>query len=153
MAGQLFNGIPVPLVSSAARTSSGNSGNLKNTATNIPIFNAAAIILDVTAQSGTSPTLDVSIETSVDGGTTWYTAFMYAQITTSTPQIRLDIRDTGIGFTEVGAVTTITSSVTTAINQNTVLTADNRVRWQIGGTSPSYTFAVWGIFAPLGTQF
>lgn len=151
MAGQGFNGIPVPLVASAARTSSGNSGTLKNTSTPFPIFASAALILDTTVVTGTTPLLDVSFETSVDGGTTWYTAWMYAQVTAASI-LRLDIRDQGIGFTEIGATSTITASGTSAIVENTVITLDMRVRWQIAGTSPSFTFAVWGIFQPLGSQ-
>lgn len=152
MAGMGFNGIPIPLVASAARTSTGNSGNLKNTSTYIPVFNAAAFILDVTTVTGTTPLLDVAIETSVDGGTTWYMAWAYAQVTAAST-LRLDVRDTGIGFTEIGATSTITLSGTTAIVENTVITQDVRILWTIAGTSPSFTFAVWGIFQPLGSQF
>lgn len=150
MAGMLFNGIPVPLVASAARTTSGNSGTLKNTSTPFPVCSAAAIILDVTASSGPT-TLDVQIDTSVDNGTTWYNAYEFTQVgAVSTATRRLDIRDTGIGITEVASEGSIALSVG-QLKTNTVLTQDVRIRWVIAGTS--YTFAVWGIFQPMGTTW
>ena len=150
MAGMLFNGIPVPLVASALKSATGNSGNLKNTATPFPVCAAAALILDVTASSAPT-TLDVAIETSVDGGTTWYAAYEFTQVgAVSTATRRMDIRDTGIGITEVGAEASIVE-VNNPIKTNTVLTQDIRVKWTISGTS--YTFAVWGIFQPMGTVF
>jgi hypothetical protein len=151
MAGQLFNGIPIPLVASAAVTTSSNSGNLKNTSLAFPICEAAAIILDVTALAGVSGvTLDVDIQTSPDNGTTWYTAFEFANVATSTAQRRLDIRDSGIGITEVGFEGDIKTAA--AIKNNTVLTQDIRIRWRPNGSGATTTFAVWGIFQPIGTK-
>jgi|SRR5581483_1934793 len=157
MASQLFNGTPVPLSASATVTTSSNGGTLKNGSGSFPVCEAAAIILDVTALATTgfnwgAVTLDVFIDTSVDNGTTWYAAYRFAQVTTSTKQQRLDIRDTGIGVSEVGA-TVADLKATTAINANTVLTQDIRIRWQLntGGGAATTTFAVWGIFEP-GTK-
>lgn len=150
MAGELFNGIPVPLVASVTKTSTLTGATLKNTSTPFPVCQAAAIILDVTAASGTSPTLDVAIETSPDNGTTWYAAYEFTQMT-STGTRRMDIRDIGIGITEVGSEVSI-AEVNNPIKANTVLTQDIRIKATIGGTNPSFTFAVWGIFQPLGSQ-
>lgn len=150
--GQLFNGLPVTLVTSAARTTSSNTGNLKNSTANFPVCEAAAIILDVTALSGSGNTLDVTIETSPDGGTTWYTGYEFAQISSSTGTRRLDLRDTGIGVTEVGNEADIATRA--AIKTNTVLSPDIRIAWyhKASVTTPSATFAVYGIFQPLGTR-
>lgn len=152
MAQNLY-GIPVQLVASAAVTADGNSGNLKNTSASIPPSVSAAFYLDVTAASGTSETLDVYIETSVDGGTTWFEAFHFAQVTTSTMTRRLNVRTDGLGPAEAGTEAQVDVTGSTAVAASTPLTPDVRVRWDLGGTDPGYTFAVWGIFMPLGGLF
>lgn len=149
MAGLCFNGLPMTFSASSAKTASGNTGNLKDSATPFPICQAFALILDVTASSSPT-TLDVGVETSIDGGTTWYAAYEFTQIgAVSTAKRRLDVRDTGIGITEVGADTSIVET-NNSIKNNTILTRDIRIYWTISGTS--YTFAIHGIFQPLGTQ-
>lgn len=71
--------------------------------------------LNATAVSGTAPTLDVVIEDSVDGGATWNTIGTFAQLGAAGREV-IDI---------------------TSPFGDTV-----RVRWTIGGTAPSFTFAV-----------
>ncbi len=155
MPSQVFTGVSVPLVASAARTTSSNTANLKDTTTPIPACDAATFILDVTAQTnnGTADNLQVLIDTSPDGGTTWYAAYAFAAVTGSTGQQRLDIRTDGVGLSEVGS-TTANLKATTAINANTVTTRDMRIRWVAGtaGNFSSATFAVWGIFEPVGRR-
>src|SRR5262249_62004949 len=58
---------PVLIVASAARTATGNSGALgfDFSGSNLEL------LIDVTAVSGTSPSLTPSVEWSMDGGTTW----------------------------------------------------------------------------------
>lgn len=70
--------------------------------------------LEVTARSGTSPTLDVIIQDSMDG-TNWYTVGTFAQKT-----------NTG----------------TEAINITTPVCNRLRVRATLAGTTPSFTFSV-----------
>jgi hypothetical protein len=98
-------------VASAAKTTTG-TGAAFNT------DNAFAVLasLNITAVSGTSPTLDVRLETTADGGATWYTVASFPQQTaaTGTPVARV--------FAPVGA--------------------QARFAWTIGGTTPSFTFAV-----------
>lgn len=108
------------VVASAARTVTGNSGALPN-------YGAASALraqLNVTAGSGTSPTLNVLIEDSVDDGVTWNTVGTFAQ-------------RVGVGR-EVVNVTVPFGDVL-------------RVSWTIGGTTPSFTFAVdWVATTPAG---
>lgn len=99
---------PVP---SAARTASGNSGTL----TGYGIAGTIRAQLNVTAASGTTPTLNAIIEDSVDGGTTWNTVGTFAQRTAAGREV---------------------------INITTPFTSNLRVSWTIGGTTPSFTFAV-----------
>lgn len=103
---------PRTVVSSAARTTSGNSGA-------VGVFDpgsTVSLLVDVTAVSGTSPTLDLSVEWSHDG-TTWAageTADTFGQITAAKTTVK--------AFTAKGP--------------------KYRIVWTIGGTTPSFTFAV-----------
>lgn len=103
-------GILEDLVESAARTANGDSGALIN-------FSSVTQIraqLDVTAASGTSPTLDVVVEDTLDG-TNWNAVATFTQRTGTGREV-IDI---------------------------TTLFADRlRIRWTVGGTSPSFTFSV-----------
>lgn len=100
------------VVASAARTTTGTSSAL-----DAPEGFDLVLSASVTAASGTTPTLDLSVEWSSDGGTTWYTA---------------DPVDT---FTQITAATA-------RVKRFTVKGTEYRVRWTVGGTTPSFTFAV-----------
>ena len=81
--------------------------------------NADSIILQavVTAQSGTTPTLDIKLQDSFDGGATW--------------------QDTGIAIPQI-----TTTLGTFAVRSTLPLGALVRAVCTIGGTTPSYTFAL-----------
>ena len=99
---------PVP---SGAVTASGTSAGA-------PDYGAANTLraqLNVTAVTGTTPTLDVVIEDSVDGGATWNT---------------------------VGTFTQKTAVAREVINITVPFGDSLRVRWTVGGTTPNFTFAV-----------
>lgn len=74
----LEDGIKETPHASAARTATGNTGALSGYAKGRRI----RAQLNVTASGGTTPTLDVTIEDSVDG-TTWNTIGTFAQLTTT----------------------------------------------------------------------
>lgn len=108
---------PVEVVASAARTADGNSGSLKlaSMARNLNL------LADVTAGSGIGRTLDLTVEWSHDGGTTWaqgQAADSFTQLTasTTTPDVK--------------------------VKQFTVKAPHFRVVWVIAGTTPSWTFSV-----------
>lgn len=99
---------PLP---SAARTTNGVSGNLAG-------YGATKTLraqLNVAAATGTSPTLNVLIEDSLDGGTTWNTIGTFAQKTSTGREV---------------------------INITNPFSPLLRISWTIGGTTPSFTFAV-----------
>lgn len=79
------------------------------------VVNVLRVQLAVTARSGTSPTLDVTIQDTVDDGTNWNTIGTFAQKT-----------NTG---TEV-------------INITAPFTNKIRARSVIAGTNPSFTYSV-----------
>lgn len=98
------------LAASAARTTSGNStaGGGWAPATLLRVQ------LDVTAASGTTPTLDVVIEDSLDGST----------------------------FNTIGTFTQKVATGREVINIVTPFADTLRARWTVGGTTPSFTFSV-----------
>lgn len=98
-------------VASAARVASGNSGNITQAAPNT----SAIFEVNVTAASGTTPTLDVVFQESYDNGTTWTDEYHWERIT-ATGQF---------------------SSPFLAIS-----TSHFRFVWTITGTTPSFTFSV-----------
>lgn len=100
-------------LSSTARTASGTSGALPVT----PMAGTLAVALNVTTVTGTTPTLDVRIEWSQDGGVT----FMGAQPA-----------DT---FTQVTAAAV-------AVKTFSVKGETYRIGYTIAGTTPSFTFGV-----------
>lgn len=98
------------LVPSAARTASGDSGKLNG-------WGSAKTIraqLEVTAASGTSPTLDVVIEDTLDG----------------------------VNWNDVGSFTQKTAAGRQVIDITVPFSETLRIRWTIGGTSPSFTFSL-----------
>lgn len=100
------------MLSSSARTSSGSSDVF-----NLPAGGKYNVYLNVTAASGTTPTLDCVLQDSPDG-TTWYTVASFAQKTTTGTEV---IRGVSCG--------------------NKV-----RISYTIDGTTPSFTFTVHGNF-------
>lgn len=97
------------LAASAARTTSGTS------ATAGSIGQTLSVWVSATAVSGTSPTLDLEVQWSADGGATWAPA---------------QPADTFTQMTAVGS----------AVKQFAVKAPLYRLVWTIGGTTPSFTF-------------
>lgn len=99
------------LVPSAARTTAGNSGALTAGWGAVSTIRAQ---VNVTAASGTTPSLTVLIEDTLDG-TTWNT---------------------------IGTFSAKTAVSREVINVTAPFTDTVRVSWTISGTTPSFTFTV-----------
>ena len=100
----------VTLLESAARTTTGASAA-------IPGFAAARLLvlqLEVTAASGTVPTLDVIVEDTVDG----------------------------TNYNTIATFTQKTGAAREVIRVTTAFTDNLRVSYEIGGVTPSFTFNV-----------
>lgn len=95
---------------SAARTASGDTGILDGYG---PV-STLRLQLNVTAASGTSPTLNVVVEDTLDG-TNWNQVGVFAQRVAAGREV---------------------------INITSPFSDRLRVRWTIGGTTPSFTFSV-----------
>jgi len=127
-------------LASAARVASG-TGDIGGAAVTLPACSRLYTVLNITAASGTTPTLDVWIQGSADG-LTWAdlpydTALINStaagDVTASTGRRNIN------GTTSAVAVGTFIAGYLT-----TVFPA-YRVEWVIGGTTPSFTFDVKAI--------
>lgn len=104
-------------LTSAARTANGQQEiNLSND------FNNMSVLVNVTAVSGTTPTLRFHLEDSLDG-TTWFPIQSSTADITAAGTFRL--------FFDLG-----TAGATAP---------RTRLRWVIAGTTPSFTFAATAI--------
>jgi hypothetical protein len=106
------------LVASAARTATGTGSAVCGFAK----FEKFAVELVVSAASGTTPTLDVTVQHSIDGGANWYTLTTFTQKTAAGSELKTE--------SEVEAATA------------EVYGDCFRAIWTIGGTTPSFTFYV-----------
>jgi hypothetical protein len=100
------------VVPSATKTATGNdTGQALGGA-----FNNIALYVNVTAASGTTPTLVVKLQDSPDG-TNWY---------------------------DITGATTASLTTTGAVAVRTTVACGHSIRavWTIGGTTPSFTFSV-----------
>lgn len=98
------------VAASAARTSSGSSAVTDG-------WGATATLRaqsDVTAVSGTVPTLDVVLEDTLDG----------------------------VNYNTIGTFAQKVAAGREVINITSTFTNRIRARWTIGGTSPSFTFSI-----------
>ena len=107
--GQMY-GSAVTLVSSGTRTTSGSSGSLP-----IESIHTLRLVSSVTAASGTTPSLTVTLEHSGDG-TTWVAHSSFA------------------AQTGTGSARKVFSGFDRYV----------RITWAITGTTPSFTFSVSG---------
>lgn len=103
------------LAAPTARTATGTGSSIDVRTQN----GLAAVMLSAAAGTGTTPTLDVTIQDSVDGSTGWTNI-------------------TGAAFTQV---TTADSAQKIGVNLD-ACRGFIRASWTIGGTTPSFNFAV-----------
>lgn len=109
--GRTASALDLPLVASAARTATGTGDTAE-----MGEKSCMRLKLDVTAASGTTPTLDVIVETSPDGADNWQTVATFAQKT----------------------------AVSSELNVFPGTDRFVRAKWTIAGTTPSFTFSLLG---------
>jgi hypothetical protein len=107
------------LQTSGAQTASGTS----TTTVDVSAYETGALLVNVSAASGTSPTLVPFLQVSPDNGTTWFGA-------------------SGAG-NPIGSVSNITGTSANYYNVPNYVGGLVRLGWTIGGTTPSFTFAAW----------
>lgn len=144
MPANLLKPIAKTLVASGLVSATGNSA-----AITLPLAESYMFILDCTAIN-TGTTMDVALQTSLDGGTSYYGVAKFAQITTVAIATRLAMQPV-LARGEAASSGNVGNSITemtagAAIIGNLPLTQDIRFRWIIVGTS--YTFSIKAIIVP-----
>ena len=133
------------LVPSAARTVSGTSGIIKlaeeRSSGDFWPAVAGVIMLDVTAASGTTPTLDLFIQEILPDGVSVNDWARFAQVTAAGQRVIRAI-PTGSGVEGVKQDAAMAAGNPKAGPIPTTL----QVKWVIGGTTPSFTFSVQADF-------
>jgi len=133
------------LVSSAAVTATGSSA-----AFSIGMADTYTFILNTTAVSGTTPTMDVVYQTSIDGGTTYVDIpWRHTQITaagTNYLTVRL-----GLGIGEVGAEGAAADTGGTLAKPTVVDVLHMKIKYTIAATTPSFTFSLTLFAMPTGS--
>lgn len=117
----------MPYVTGQNRTAKSSDATLQASTTQTASGNGSAyemadngtlrLTLAITAASGTTPSMTVSVDTSTDGSTGWTSVGTFAAQTTTTAGVR---------------------------KMFTGLDRFARVSWTISGTTPSFTFSVVG---------
>ena len=126
---------PVRLATVVAATASGNGSTFP-----APAFDRGiTFVVDVSAASGTLPTLDVKIQTSFDG-VTWFDVMAFFQITTGATKVIKSMTTAPPAQAELGTV--FSTSTLAADFGKSHFGPYWRARWLIGGTVPEYTFTV-----------
>lgn len=119
------------VVASAARTTTGNS-----TAFDVSQADCLRLFLNITAVSGTTPTLILEAQDTPDG-TNWFNVAAFTTVPSGTnPPV-------GAIAKVVGPANITATGLWSLIIPTDVVFGDNmRLRWTIAGTTPSFTFSV-----------
>ena len=130
-------GTGVELLASAARTADATGADVTNAT--FETARALLIVCDVTAQSGTAPTLDVAIQAKIDGSYTTLARFSIYAAATGKKCINVK-RD-------LSFATEITLAADPAVSTGLLINNHDwsnilRAKVVITGTTPSFTFAV-----------
>lgn len=104
-----------------------------------------SVMLSAAGGTGTTPTLDVSIQTSPDGGTTWFVVERFTQVTTSAAKETISFKPyLGVGDAATAFVSAATGG---QAKQNIVCAKDMCITYTIGGTNPSFAIDAWVVYA------
>lgn len=92
--------------------------SVNSTALNTGGYNGFVAFLNVTAHSGTTPTLDIKFQDSADGGTTWFdiASGAFTQVTTTDGKQRLVVSNVGPKVRAVAVLAGTTPSYTLTLD-------------------------------------
>ena len=119
-------------------------------------YNSAIVILSVTAQAGTTPTLDVYIQQEIpivgasdtwaqvpSGTSVWDDVLHFTQVTTSTGTWVASV----VGGSGVAAAIK-DATLAAGTVRNGPIGSNWRIKYVTAGTTPQYTFAVTAVLIP-----
>ena len=118
---------------SGAQTASSNSGGIS-----VAGIREMVVYFDCTASSGTGETLDLFLQSSSDGGTTWFDLPFELAIQTDGDGTETAGLINGRDFVNMAA----DEACEDGIAVYKVFGDQVRARWFIAGTTPSFTFSV-----------
>lgn len=100
------------------------------------------LIFNITAATGTSPTVDPIVQTSVDGGTTYVNLPLRCTQITATGVRHLVFKQ-GLGGNEVALETTAADTGGTLAKNCIFDPRFMKIKFTVGGTNPSVTIVVY----------
>lgn len=110
----------------------------------LPLADVYSFVLSTGTGTGTSPTCDVSIQITPDGGTTWLNSGLrFAQHTGTASVDMITVNQNKAMLTE----TTVVAATGGALAKSTVLSDKVRFLVTIGGTNPSFATITVDMFA------
>lgn len=120
--------------------------------TNLGLCDAYAIVFDASSVTGTSPTCDIVMQVSYDGGTTYINApLRSAQITAA--GVHWNVMRRGLGWGEAALTQAGVADTGGAVNKNFVFDPRYvKFKATIGGTNPSFNLKIHIFGIPLGTN-
>ena len=132
----------IPWLTVTAAAATATSAALK-----VPVADTYAIWVNVTTATGTSPTCDIVLQTSVDGGTTYIDLpLRYTQKTAAAAEVL--VFKLGLGQNEV-ALAQVVADTGGQLAKNCVFDPNYlKVKYTIGGTNPSFTFKMYVMVLP-----
>lgn len=130
------------LLALATQTTTGTSANLV-----LPPASSYRIIVQVQTVSGTTPTFVLIFATSFDGGTTYNEIISTTTLNTAGGGAQLLIRPyLGIGDAATSQSCTLLGTgadlAAAVVNNGPIVPQFIKLRWVMGGTTPSYAFQV-----------
>ncbi len=125
----------------AITTSASGTTTLTGTLTGLDRYTSVELFLSVTATSGTTPTLDLYIQKMCADGVSFNDLVHFGQYTTVTTL------STATLISQIAAPYTIANAALGA----GLVRADHightwQIKYVLGGTTPVYTFQLWGSF-------
>jgi len=104
-------------------------------------FDALVFALTCSSMSATA-TLDVWVQSSLDGGTTWYDMLRFPRVTASGANPQFAIASLAGQLAMIGTIGASTLSSTAGGTGVPLLSNVINVFWNLGGTTPSASFAL-----------
>lgn len=133
-------------LASAAYTTTTTSSALS-----LPTADCYGLHMASSAASGTSPTLDIVLQSSFDGGTTYVNLpIRFTQVTTTASEVIFF--KNGLGGNEV-ALAQVVADTGGQLAKNCVFDPNFlKVKVTVGGSTPSITMVIHAIALPTGRQ-
>ena len=116
-------------------------GTTTSVAINLPVADCYALVLIIGTASGTSPTLDMTLQTSYDGGSNFVAAPVRSTQKTGSTTVEWFIFRPQLGGNESGYAQ-VAAATGGQLCKNFVPGMNNRLTFTIGGTNPSFAVNV-----------